>query len=105
LTTKQWKRCFSDTLIGVEAELDPTAPSSARTILHGFHHRMNKAHTQELRALFEKDLDAFLESEEYLKVAAGRYIVKKMVPALDKATTTMRKAKALLAKYKKQPPE
>jgi hypothetical protein len=30
LTSKDWKRCFNDTLIRVAAELDPKAPPSAR---------------------------------------------------------------------------
>jgi len=101
LTTKEWKRCFNDMLIGVKAELDSSAPPSARFALHGFHRRLNDARTSQLRKSFEKDLDAFLESEEYLKAAGGRYIAKKMVPALDRATKLMKKAKVLLAQYKK----
>lgn|SRR5271166_1807240 len=101
ITTKEWKRWLQDMLIGVEAELDSTAPPSARAALHGFHHRLKETHAKEEFKSFEHDVDAFLESEEYLKAASGRYIAQKMVPALDKATKLVTKAKALLAKYKK----
>ena len=101
MTTKEWRRCFNDMLIGVEAEFDSTAPPNARISLHGFHRRLNEARTSQSRKSFEKDLDAFLESEDSLKAAAGRSIVKKMVPALDKAAKLTKKARALLAQYKK----
>jgi len=105
LTKKQWHRCFNDMLIGVEAELDSTAPPSARVALHEFHRRLNKATTSQLRESFEKDLDAFIDSEEFLKAAGGRYVVKIMVPALDAAFKAKKKARALLAEMKKQQSE
>ena len=102
MTVKEWKRLFSETVTGVEAELDSTVPKSARASLHEFHRRLKEANTKESRKSFEADFDAFLESDKYLKAAAGRYVTKKMVPAFDKAFKVMKKARTLLAKMKKQ---
>lgn len=89
---------MKDLLDGVERELGPSLRIKTRAALDAFRTRLNKARAAPSRKLFEKKLEAFLESEPFLQGAAKKYLRKKTLPALEAAVAALKRAQRFLTK-------
>jgi hypothetical protein len=91
-----WKRDMRAFLDGVESELRPSAPATARAALQDFRDRLDHDKTARRRKGFWQDLDALLGRDPFLRAAAKRYLSKKMHSALTKAFKAQIEAERVL---------
>ena len=90
---------MEDFLDGVERKLRPSAPLKAKVTLNAFRKRLSEGHVARRRKRFEKELEAFLQSEPYLRAATKRYLKEKTIAAVGKAMKLLKRAAAVLAKH------
>jgi hypothetical protein len=102
LTKSAWKESTAEFLDGIERELGSTAPAESVAALNVFRMRLGDDRTLRRRKQFDRDLEVFLESKPYLKVAARRHLRKKIGPAVKSAMILLERANVVLAKYQKK---
>jgi hypothetical protein len=100
MTGSGWKRSVEDLLDGVERELGASPPIRAHLALEAFRKRLADGRITRRREKIEQDLETYLESEPFLKVAANRHLRKIVVPAVKEALEAIALAETVLAKAK-----
>jgi hypothetical protein len=100
MTLSQWKEVMEELLDGVQQELGSTVPIKTKVALNTFRRRLHSTLVARRRKRFEQELEAFLQSKRALRVAAERYVCKKIPPAIEAAIAVLKRAQRLLAKGK-----
>jgi hypothetical protein len=90
LTKSEWKTCREEFVDDIERELN------------AFRKRLDEDHDSRRRKQFDRDLDVFIESKPYLKVAVTRHLRRQIRPAVKAAMVALEEAKVVLAKYRKK---
>lgn len=93
---------MEELLSGIERELGSTAPVEGLVTIKVFRARLDEDRTSRKRKQFERDLEAFIESKPYLKVAARRHLRKQIRPTVKAALVALERANVILAKYRKK---
>jgi len=87
---------MSGLLDAVERELHPDAPTEDREALRALRSRLERKRVTEARKPYERKIDRLVESRPYLFAAAHRHIGKILPPAVERAASTLKRARALL---------
>jgi hypothetical protein len=98
MTNSEWKQCISDLLDGVERELPPIVPAETKATLQKFQRRLEWKHVTRKRKRFERKLEACLQSNPFLRAAAGHHIAKVLPPILERAVATLKQATLVLSR-------
>jgi hypothetical protein len=77
----QWKAVWQDLIDGVQGELGIRVPA-----LDKFRARLDEARLSQERKPFDQEIEAFLDSQPFLREAAQRYLSKKASGLLEKAS-------------------
>ena len=88
---------MEDLLDGVEGELRPSVPVKTMDALNEFRMRLRETRLTR-RKDFERELEAFLQSEPFLRTASERYLRKKITPVSKTAIAALKRAESFLAK-------
>jgi hypothetical protein len=96
MTSSTWKIIMEDLLDGVERELRSSVPVKIRVALNTFRLRLSESRVAKRRKHFEQELEAFLQSEPFLRAATKRYLRKKIPSAIERAVATIKRALAFL---------
>lgn len=99
MTRLSWKHMMEDLLNGVEGELRPSVPFKTKVVLKAFGKRLIEGRVARQRKRFEEELEAFLQSEPYLRAATKRYLKKRVIVALRESTRLLKRAAAMLSKH------
>jgi hypothetical protein len=102
LTKSEWKTFREEFVDDIERELGATAPADSLAALNAFRKRLDEDLDSRRRKRFDRDLDAFIESKPYLKVAVTRHLRRQIRPAVKAAMVALEEAKVVLAKYRKK---
>jgi hypothetical protein len=90
----EWKAVLDDLIEGVQGEVGMAIPA-----LDKFRVRLNEAAPDaQKRKHFEDELEAFLQSQPFLREAATRYQGKKAAQAIESATALLGRAQPFLPK-------
>ena len=96
MTNAAWKQCVFGLLDGVERELHADAPTEDKNALQAIRSSLEKKRMTEARKPFERKIDRLIESRPYLFAAAHRHIGKVLPPAVERAASSMSRARNLL---------
>ena len=102
MTLPEWKDVMREFIDGVERELGPSIPANTKIALSAFRRRLNERGIAPRRKRFERELEAFLESEPVLEAAATQYLRKKIRPAVEEAVVLLKRVETILAKASKK---
>jgi hypothetical protein len=97
-----WTTVMTDLIDGVEANLRAAVPKNARVRLREIRQGVTKARTKAGRKKLERMLESFLQEKAYLRGAAKRYVIPKVVATMTAAANAITKATAVLEKYEKR---
>jgi hypothetical protein len=88
----EWKPSFEDLIDGVQSEVGMPIPA-----LDEFRARLKQAAADpQSRKHFEDELEAFLQSQSFLREATARHLGKKASRAIEIATEVLRRAQQFL---------
>ena len=90
---------WGDFLDGVAKELHPSTPESSRAALSALRRRVDECRYARTRRRFERDLDALLENDRFVRPAVEWYLKKRVPQDLRKAAETLARGQAVLAEY------
>lgn len=103
MRVSEWKSIIVPLIDGLDAQLCPSAPRKAHTILKQFRTLALGAANARERKRIEKGLDLLVESTPYFRAAARRYLtcelknalegMERLVPMLREQNEILRKAK------------
>lgn len=96
----EWKAFWEELLDGVQQELSAT-DSAEKAALDSLRIRLDKPLTPRRRKRFEDELEALIEDSPVLKLAADRYLCKRVPVAIAEAEATLRRAQHYLEKTKR----
>jgi len=105
MTNREWIHFMSGLLDSVERELHPDAPTEDREALQAFRGRLERKRVTEARKPYERKIDSLVESRPYLFAAAHRHIGKILPPAVERAASTLKRARDLLDRAPNKSPE
>jgi len=105
MTNREWKHFMSGLLDSVERELHPDAPTEDREALRAFRGRLERKRVTEPRKPYERKIDKLVESRPYLFAAAHRHIGKILPQTVERAASTMKRARDLLDRAPNKSPE
>ncbi len=91
---------MEELLDGVQRELGSTVLIRTKAALDAFRKRLAETRVARRRKRFEKELEAFLQSDRALRAATVRHLRKKMPPVIEAAVAALNEALPLLAEYK-----
>jgi hypothetical protein len=96
----EWKTFWEGLLDGVRQELSP-ADSAEKAALDTLRTRLKKPLIPRRRKRFEDELEALIEGNPVLKLAADRYLCKKVPAAIAEAEATLKRGQYVLEKSKR----
>src|SRR5579863_9963217 len=89
----QWKRMFQELTEGIQREVGMPIPA-----LEEFRERIEEAAPiPEKRKVFEDEIDAFLESQPFLRDATSRYLGAKAARAIESSAALREQVRQVLA--------
>ena len=96
MTNREWKQFIGGLLDSIELELHPAAPTEDRVALRAMRSRLEKKPVTEARKPYERKIDRLIKRRPYLFAAAHRHIGKALPSAVEKAITSLKKARDFL---------
>ena len=98
MTRLAWKAVVGDLLDGVERELRPSVPLKAKITLNAFRKRLCDGSAARRPKRFERELEAFLQSEPHLGAATKRFLNKRVIAETGELAKVLECAVVVLSK-------
>jgi hypothetical protein len=96
MTNREWKNFTNGLLDSIERELHPDAPTEDREALRALRSSLERKRVTEARKPYERKIDRLVDSRPYLFAAAHRHIGKILPQTVERAASTLKKARDLL---------
>jgi hypothetical protein len=98
MSLEEWKAFMRTSIDGLEGALSGADPTPQKAKLADLRKRLEGPSVARHRKRLEDDLDALVESDVAMQIAARRYLRPKVQEAVEKALVTLERAKRMLAK-------
>ena len=98
MSLEEWKAWMRTSIDGVEGTLSVADPTPQKAKLADLRKRLEGPSVARHRKRLEDELDALVEGDVAIRIAARRYLRPKVREAMEKAMVTLERAKLALAK-------
>jgi hypothetical protein len=98
MSLEEWKALMRTSIDGIEGALSGADPTPQKAKLADLRKRIEGPSVARHRKRLEGELDALVEGDVAMQIAARRYLGPKVQEAVEKALVTLERAKRVLAK-------
>ena len=98
MSLEEWKASMRTSIDGIEGALSAADPTPQKTKLADLRKRLEGPSVGRHRKRLEDELDALVEGDVAIQIAARRYLRPKVQEAMEEALVTLERAKQALAK-------
>jgi len=97
MSLEEWKAWMRTSIDGVEGTLSVADPTPQKAKLADLRKRLEGPSVARHRKRLEDELDALVEGDVAIRIAARRYLRPKVQEAMEKALVALERAKRVLA--------
>jgi hypothetical protein len=95
---EEWKAFMRTSIDGIEGALSVADPTPQKAKLADLRKRLERPSVARHRKQIEDELDALVEGDVAMQIAARRYLRPKVQEAVENALVTLERGKRMLAK-------
>jgi hypothetical protein len=98
MSLEEWKALMRTSIDGIEGALSGADPTPQKAKLADLRKRLEGPSVARRRKRLEDELDALVEGDVAMQIAARRYLRPKVQEAVENALVTLERGKRMLAK-------